>query len=367
MQRQLDAYNLDYRFVEAIDKYDIHSKEYRMEVADELGIDESTMEYKYKTLKDRGFPVLLSHIKVYNEIIKANSQVACVLEDDSYILPGFPEVLAAASENPCWDILKLSSYGSSPVSIMKCLFKDYNPPELMCLFRALRVIVLIYLYGLIPNKISAYLLRKHLRGKQLQGLGAYELSNNPLGKRLKAFRSFGIWGRGFHNGQYEGIRLYTAYQTMLKVIKRFFYVVGNYLYFNTTYGKILKKYANSRRICMDEPGSRFWLPRYYASEIGSPPNRNKASWHKLASKYYMANPAEPTLSGTAYMLRMPATVMCKKVVTNMHIPIQHIDVLPYILYRWRKLRFFICYPPCVKFTYQYLIHSARYQYLGEEN
>ena len=350
MQRQLDAYNLDYHFVEAIDKYHLHDKEYRMEVADELGIDESTMEHKYKTLKDRGFPVLLSHIKVYNEIIKAKSQVACVLEDDSYILPSFPEVLTAASENPCWDILKLGSYGRSPISIMNCLFKSYNPPELRCLMKALRAVGLIYIYGVMSDKIDDYLYK-----------------TNRHSSRERIFQSLGIYGKGFHSGLYEGIRLDTAYKAALKVFKCFFHVLGNYLYFNTTYGKILKKYANSRRICMDEPGSRFWLPRYYASEMGVLPNRNKASWHKLTSKYYMANPAEPTVSGTAYMLRLPATVKCKKVVTNIDVPLQHIDVLPYFLYRWGGIRLFICCPPCVKFTYGYLIHSARYQYLGGGN
>ena len=343
MQRQLDAYNLDCRFVDAIDKYDIHSKGYRMEVAHQLGIDESAMEYKYKTLKDRGFPVLLSHIKVYNEIIKAKVPVACVLEDDSYILPSFPEVLTAASENPCWDMLKLSSYGSTPRSIMNCLFKDYSSPARMRIFKALRVLGIIYLHGIIPDKITNYIFRNH-----------------TLDRRRAVFRSFEVYGRGFHNRLYEGIRLYTAYQAALKVIKCFFDVIGNHLYFNTTYGKILKRYANSRRICMDEPGARFWLPRYYASEMGSLPNRNKTSWHKLTPNHYMANPSEPTLSGSAYMLRLSAAVLCKKIVTDINVPIQHIDSLPYTLYQWKKSKFFICSPPCVKFTYQYLIHSARY-------
>ena len=353
MQRQLDAYNLSYHFVDAIDKYDIHSKGYRMEVAHQLGIDESAMEYKYETLKDRGFPVLLSHIKVYNEIIKAKVPVACVLEDDSYILPSFPEVLTAASGNPCWDMLKLSSYGDTPRDVMNCLFKDYSSPARMRIFRTLRIIGIIYLYGITPDKVMNYIFRY--------------CAPKRRDRRMAFFRSFEIDARGYYNGLYGGIRLYTAYQAALKVIKVFSDVIGNHLYFNTTYGKILKKYANSRRICMDEPGVRFWLPRYYASEMGALPSRNKTSWHKLAHKHYMANPSEPTLSGSAYMLRLSAAVLCKKIVTDINVPIQHIDSLPYTLYQWKKSKFFICSPPCVKFAYQYLIHSARYQYLGEDS
>ena len=83
MQRQLDALNLNYRFIEAIDKYDLVSKTYRATIARQLDIPESQMESLYEdhaksrisTDKElrlaRGLGVLgclLSHVKVYNII-----------------------------------------------------------------------------------------------------------------------------------------------------------------------------------------------------------------------------------------------------------------------------------------------------------
>ena len=112
IQRQLDALNLEYQFVEAIDKYDLISKASRTKIANQLDIDKVNMEslYDYSHHRHRIGPVacLLSHIKVYNLIIQNNIPYACVLEDDSDILPVFPKILTAAQKVP-WDVLMLSS------------------------------------------------------------------------------------------------------------------------------------------------------------------------------------------------------------------------------------------------------------------
>ena len=47
IQRQLDAFNLNYQLVDAIDKYDLESPKYRFQTAQSLGMDESNLEYKY--------------------------------------------------------------------------------------------------------------------------------------------------------------------------------------------------------------------------------------------------------------------------------------------------------------------------------
>ena len=74
MQRQLDTLNLNYRFIEAIDKYDLVSKTYRATIARQLDIDESNMESLYKAFTKRkgigSLGCLLSHIKIYNLMIK---------------------------------------------------------------------------------------------------------------------------------------------------------------------------------------------------------------------------------------------------------------------------------------------------------
>ncbi len=310
IQRQLDALGLSYRFVDAIDKYELDSKEYRRETARQLDIDEDIMEYKYKVLKDRGFAVMLSHIKAYHLMIENNIPAACVLEDDSYILPDFPKILASAMKIS-WDILKLSSYGRTPNKIMINLFRTCSSPIRMKVYRGLIRIVLY--------------------------------------KRC-----------------YPNLRPYTAYLAALGVIRCYFDIIGNYLYFNTRYGKFLKKkYADAKRININEPGTHFWLPRYYSSEIGTPLSRDKASWHKITAKHYIANPSEGTGSGTAYVLRLPTAILIKQIAMDPNLPIQHIDAIPWILYRHKGVKFFICSPPCVKFTYQYLINSVRYRFLGK--
>ena len=310
IQRQLDALGLSYRFVDAVDKYEVHSKEYRREIARQLDIDEDILEHKYNVLKDRGFPVMLSHLKAHHLMVEHNVPAACILEDDSYILPYFPKVLDAVMQRS-WDILKLSSYGGTPNRIMVNLFKTCSLP--------------------IRVKIHRVLI----------GIARYKRN-------------------------YRILCLHTAYMAALGVIKCYFDVVGNHLYFNTRYGKFLKKkYANARRINIDEPGTHFWLPRYYSAAIGTPLSSDKASWHKITAKHYIANPAEPTGSGTAYMIRLPAVALIKQIAMDPNVPIQHIDAIPWILYRHKGVKFFICSPPCVKFTYQYLINSARYRFLGK--
>ena len=120
MQRQLDAFGLDYRFVEVdfFDKYELESKAYRIRVAQMLRIDEQALENKYATVIDfvknhrinkyhelATLAIGLSHIKVYNLMIENNHGLACILEDDARLLPTFPEVLKIAP-NLEWDILQ---------------------------------------------------------------------------------------------------------------------------------------------------------------------------------------------------------------------------------------------------------------------
>ena len=114
IQRQLDAFGLEYSFVDVddIDKYELESKTYRAQIAKSLGIDESVLEDKYTAVLDYvktqykkeeyeqqknanlgQIAIILSHIKIYDLIIKNDIDTACILEDDATLLPTFPEVL----------------------------------------------------------------------------------------------------------------------------------------------------------------------------------------------------------------------------------------------------------------------------------
>ena len=107
IQRELDALNLSYQFVEAIDKHDLHRSDYRRTLARQLNIDENIITFIYKNRCIGAVACALSHIKVYNLMIEKNISVACILEDDGHLLPTFPDVLAASKE-VSWDILMFS-------------------------------------------------------------------------------------------------------------------------------------------------------------------------------------------------------------------------------------------------------------------
>ena len=127
IQRQLDALGLKYEFVDAIDKYELKSKADRIQITQSLGIAESLVENKYaaitdhaKTAKNKNWKddnsgslaTSLSHIKIYDLMVKNGIDWACILEDDTTLLPTLVEVLKIAPKLE-WDILLLASHHSS--------------------------------------------------------------------------------------------------------------------------------------------------------------------------------------------------------------------------------------------------------------
>ncbi len=195
IQRQLNALNLNYQFVEAIDKYDLGSKAELVIIADQLGIDTTNMEtlYGYYSNSNRlgTLACLLSHVKVHNLIIKNNIPYACVLEDDVYLLPAFPRVLIAAQEIS-WEVLMLSSksayvrniivelHTSKFRSLYKLIcYKKYYPKLAfftVCLI-ALKIIKLFILRYKITNTISAK--ARYIRNEKFMEYMACEIGALP--------------------------------------------------------------------------------------------------------------------------------------------------------------------------------------------
>ncbi len=170
IQRQLDAFNLNYEFVEAIDKYDLSCKAKRAIIADQLSVDKTNMESLYnhynKCLILGTLACLLSHIKVYNLIIQNSIPHACVLEDDVSLLPAFPRILIAARKIP-WDILMLSSQSSYIRKILdlRCrslyrliYYKKYYPELTFFTFRLISLKIMKFL--ILPGKIIKMILAK---------------------------------------------------------------------------------------------------------------------------------------------------------------------------------------------------------------
>ena len=195
IQRQLDALNLGYEFVEAIDKYDLGSKTEREIIADQLSIDITNMEVLYGYFSNSNLlgnlACLLSHVKVYNLIIKNNIPYACVLEDDVYLLPVFPKTLITA-QKISWEVLMLSSksayirkiivelHTSKLRSLYKLMYYKRYYPELtfytVCLI-VLKIIKLFMLRYKLINKISAK--ARYIRSEQFIEYMVCELGAVP--------------------------------------------------------------------------------------------------------------------------------------------------------------------------------------------
>ena len=113
MQRQLDSLGLEYQWIEAIDAYDFTD-------ADLEGVDLNTPN------QPMAMGCLLSHIKFYDQVIKNNHEIACVLEDDAELLPTFPDILnyeKLQKEN--WEVLLLLHFSPLTNKLLKKYHKRF--------------------------------------------------------------------------------------------------------------------------------------------------------------------------------------------------------------------------------------------------
>ena len=109
MQRQLDSLGLDYQWIDAVDAHDFNDTEL-------IGVD---LKNHYQP---SAMACLLSHIKFYDLVIKNKHPMACLLEDDTQLLPTFPDILnyeKLSKRN--WGILLLSHHSL----ITRNLLTDY--------------------------------------------------------------------------------------------------------------------------------------------------------------------------------------------------------------------------------------------------
>ncbi len=125
IQRQLDVFDLSYQFIDAVDRFELYDKDYRTAVADQAGIDKSKMEYLFNNWCCGKLACQLSHLKIYNLMIKNNIPVACVLEDDAYLTPTFPKMLTASDEFS-YDVLMFSHYSKMLLDLIKPLKSGYS-------------------------------------------------------------------------------------------------------------------------------------------------------------------------------------------------------------------------------------------------
>ena len=95
MQRQLDSLELEYQWIEAVDFHDFTD-------TDLEGVNLNASN------QPMAMGCLLSHIKFYDQVIKNNHEMACVLEDDTKLLPTFPDILNYEKlQKETWEVLLL--------------------------------------------------------------------------------------------------------------------------------------------------------------------------------------------------------------------------------------------------------------------
>ena len=295
MQRQLDALKLDYQIVYGIDRNDLLSKEYRTEIAQQLGMSESDMEYRYQDdirQLQLALAVLLSHVKVYDLMIKDKIPLACILEDDIVIPPIFPKLLAK-TQKFSWDIVLLSNQSNFNRLLAENLI---NYSEIKLEFR-----------DVLTN------LKEHRK-------------KYPQIKRLSAHQNIGV-------------------------VKLIFHIMKHY------WSHTLRRKFNLPRVPLYNLYEKQRIGEYHSSSMGALPVLDKSSWLKVINNYHIAKPFEPTSSAMAYLLSLDAVIKYKELAFGDRNC--HIDDIPWHLFTEHDVRLFIMTPPCIKANCGYLYYSPR--------
>ena len=314
VQRQLDALGLSYRFVDAIDKYDLKSPEYRAEIEHRLGLNKDTIDRECAAYLYSHVACSLSHVKAYSLMAEQNDAAACILEDDIVISPDFPKILHAA-QKASWDVLMLSNHSRTtryiPATnlVIQQTLKKF--PEMDC--------------SLFPR------LRRRKWYKRLlppPAVSEAELDWTSIHK-LEWFLLMLM----SHSATFNKLFRYS--------INAYRLLVGMY---NPNHHMIYTNRERYRRM-------------HTAIKIGALPIR--FSQQPLYAGYDIAIPAEIMSSGMGYLLTMEMTHLFKEVI---HSEAKcAIDFIPWHLKEKDGIQARILTPPCVTASFVYLYNSPRQQ------
>ncbi len=322
IQRQLDTLGLNYQFVDAIDKFDLQSSQYRSRISRTLGIDEAILANKYakivnrvkieegKNWKNAGMgqlAIILSHIKVYDLMVKNGIDVACILEDDAKLLPTFLEVLKITPQLD-WDILLLVNKSIGlPAKILK------NP------IRRVRVF----------GKDLVFLIRQLQKGKDY---------------RIKCLME----EYGFNSHAYC-----KQSESLANTIKEY----------DSKYAEIVKTIVPAnRRLLLIKPELymkyrtlRRYLKGYIFSKFGALPKKD--SLNLITDHHCIAEPGYFTFLATAYLVRQPVAVKWRNEALASNA--LAIDDVPWELYKNAQAKLRIITPPCAVPTQSSFMYSTR--------
>ena len=328
MQRQLDALGLSYQFIDAIDKIDLKSSQYRSRIGCMLGIGKAILEKKYVKIIDRTkveerknwknaslgqLAITLSHIKVYDLMVENGIDEACILEDDATLLPTFLKVLEIAPKLE-WDIL---------------LFANNS-------------------FGL-PHKIIKSPI-KHLRvfGKNLVFLSR-QFKKTPITQNKKDYRIKRLLREyGFNSNIYS------------EQLESFINIMNEYDRKHSEIAKTIMP-AN-RRLSLIEPeryvkyGTLYGhLILYILMQLGAAPE--KTSLNLITQHHCIAKPRDFTFSATAYLVKQHAAIKWRhEAFTENTLAI---DDIPWQLYKNGQAKLRMITPPCAIPTHSSFKYSTR--------
>ena len=320
IQRQLDALGLEYKIIDAIDKYNLISRTYRSHIADLLDIDKSFMSFiehlvsriLRKKKSEASIPlsklvksrlgilaVLLSHIKIYNLMSKNNIDEACILEDDITLLPSFSQTLEAIPKLS-WDILLLAS---TPSPEARGWLQNKSPYEFISIKAKKNNTLVKRWFG--DNSDIKYLLKEY-------GFNEYQYPNQSeiIAKALQKC-----------NGMFNVL----------------------------TKGHFLVK-ANKDLI--------FYIPyieQHISSHLGGLADITKSE--RINDYHCIAPPRAQPHAAMAYCVKKSATEKWKQIVFNKE-GLWGVDMFYWELYHGEGVRVRLITPPCVTTAFHYLIYSA---------
>ena len=343
MQRQLDALGLKYEFVNVddIDKYELKSKAYRVSIARSFGIDESLIENKYAALVDYGkqmykswtneeigsLAIALSHIRIYDSMIKNGIEWACILEDDATLLPTFPEVLKIAPKLE-WDVLLLASQPAfipetlrQKKSIKKSIHTFYRRCLLFLSRRIEKSNIL---------KQKAYQIKRLSEKYDIDPFRMYRLAQHR--KALKRLlEEYDIDPHRYPNYSERAAKILEEHRLRFENIR--------------------KEYEKVGRTILNHGALNF----YASHQFGVLPEKN--SLESITEHHLIARPKDIPYSATAYLVNQSAAVKWKHLVLANNI--LAIDQTPWELYKNGQVKLRIITPPCAHATYNYIVYSVR--------
>ena len=322
VKRQLDSFGLKYQFadVDFIDKYKLESRTYRSWLAEQLEIDASTLENKYRmigsvTRGSRGqLAIILSHMKIYDLMAKHNHSEVCILEDDVTLLPTFPEILKIAPDLS-WDILQLAHQPGGPAVwelLASCLYKQSHIKN-----------------NKIRNLLSllrCWIGNHNDADKQALKLYGFDHRLYPAQAKyiIKTIREYRYWYRR---------------EAILKSIR---FIVDAIKHNSQHNINIAKRYY---QLLLIDTGIK----------LGALPK--KTDLNVITHDHCIAEPAEQSLSATAYIVRPAAAVKWKQKALSAN-PLA-IDEVPWGLHRNEQIKIRLVTPPCATATQIYLQYSTR--------